>query len=125
MELELGLALPSSDLMMEKSTFCKKRRFDEVLDENTVTLPLFMQREEDSDSDRGFERSSEELNFNSSCICIRRSSLIMRCITEEEDGGYNSYKVTYEDEEGDWMLVGDVPWEAFIKSAKRLKIITC
>lgn len=67
MELELGLALPSSDLMMEKSNFCKKRRFDEVLDENTVTLPLFMQPEEDgdgsSDSDRGFERSSEEFNL--------------------------------------------------------------
>lgn len=29
---------------------------------------------------------------------------------EEEDGECN-YKVTYEDEEGDWMLVGDVPWE--------------
>lgn len=67
MELELGLALPSSDLMMEKSNFCKKRLFDEVLDENTVTLPLFMQPEEDgygsSDSDRGFEPSSEEFNL--------------------------------------------------------------
>ncbi|XP_042442446.1 auxin-responsive protein IAA20-like [Zingiber officinale] len=166
MELELGLALPSSDLMMEKSTFCKKRRFDEVLDENTVTLPLFMQREEDSDSDRGFERSSEELNFGGGRVIVgwppvklsrRRTScvkvnmegiaigrkvdlslhdsyqaLFLTLYTmfpkkqhEEEDGGYNSYKVTYEDEEGDWMLVGDVPWEAFIKSAKRLKIITC
>ncbi|OAY64285.1 Auxin-responsive protein IAA20 [Ananas comosus] len=32
------------------------------------------------------------------------------------------YVVTYEDGDGDWMLVGDVPWEAFIRSVKRLKI---
>ncbi|KAI4976866.1 hypothetical protein ZWY2020_050473 [Hordeum vulgare] len=33
------------------------------------------------------------------------------------------YAVTYEDGDGDWMLVGDVPWEEFSKSAKRLKIL--
>ncbi|KAF0901582.1 hypothetical protein E2562_003554 [Oryza meyeriana var. granulata] len=33
------------------------------------------------------------------------------------------YAVTFEDGEGDWMLVGDVPWEAFSKSVKRLKIL--
>lgn len=33
------------------------------------------------------------------------------------------YAVTYEDGDGDWMLVGDVPWEAFAKSVKRLKIL--
>ncbi|KAM3195102.1 hypothetical protein ACQJBY_071265 [Aegilops geniculata] len=33
------------------------------------------------------------------------------------------YAVTYEDGDGDWMLVGDVPWEEFSKSAKRLNIL--
>uniref|UniRef100_M8B622 Auxin-responsive protein n=1 Tax=Aegilops tauschii TaxID=37682 RepID=M8B622_AEGTA len=33
------------------------------------------------------------------------------------------YAVTYEDGDGDWMLVRDVPWEEFSKSAKRLKIL--
>ncbi|KAL6606134.1 hypothetical protein ACP70R_041787 [Stipagrostis hirtigluma subsp. patula] len=33
------------------------------------------------------------------------------------------YVVTYEDGDGDWLLVGDVPWEAFAKSVKRLKIL--
>ncbi|NP_001399089.1 Auxin-responsive protein IAA20 isoform 2 [Zea mays] len=34
------------------------------------------------------------------------------------------YVVTYEDGEGDWLLVGDdVPWEVFVKSVKRLKIL--
>lgn len=31
--------------------------------------------------------------------------------------------LTYEDKDGDWMLVGDVPWEMFIESCKRLKIM--
>ncbi|XP_015938212.1 auxin-induced protein AUX22-like [Arachis duranensis] len=29
----------------------------------------------------------------------------------------------YEDKEGDWMLVGDVPWEMFMESCKRLRIM--
>ncbi|XP_073065316.1 auxin-responsive protein IAA9-like [Primulina eburnea] len=33
------------------------------------------------------------------------------------------YVLTYEDKDGDWMLVGDVPWEMFIISCKRLKIM--
>eukprot|EP00262_Sarcandra_glabra_P022508 TRINITY_DN9993_c0_g1_i1.p1 TRINITY_DN9993_c0_g1~~TRINITY_DN9993_c0_g1_i1.p1 ORF type:complete len:214 (+),score=23.41 TRINITY_DN9993_c0_g1_i1:63-704(+) len=32
------------------------------------------------------------------------------------------YTLTYQDKEGDWLLVGDVPWEAFIHSVQRLKI---
>ncbi|KDP40273.1 hypothetical protein JCGZ_02271 [Jatropha curcas] len=30
---------------------------------------------------------------------------------------------TYEDKDGDWMLVGDVPWEMFMSSCKRLRIM--
>ncbi|GAB2220105.1 hypothetical protein Drorol1_Dr00007748 [Drosera rotundifolia] len=30
---------------------------------------------------------------------------------------------TYEDKDGDWMLVGDVPWEMFVDSCKRLRIM--
>ncbi|KAJ7951838.1 Auxin-responsive protein [Quillaja saponaria] len=29
----------------------------------------------------------------------------------------------YEDKDGDWMLVGDVPWEMFMESCKRLRIM--
>ncbi|KAD4889289.1 hypothetical protein E3N88_21362 [Mikania micrantha] len=31
--------------------------------------------------------------------------------------------LTYEDKDGDWMLVGDVPWGMFIDSCKRLRIM--
>ncbi|XP_035817261.1 auxin-responsive protein IAA17 isoform X2 [Zea mays] len=33
------------------------------------------------------------------------------------------YVLTYEDKDGDWMLVGDVPWEMFAGSCRRLRIM--
>ncbi|GER29721.1 auxin-responsive protein [Striga asiatica] len=42
-----------------------------------------------------------------------------------ESEGYNGseFAPTYEDKDGDWMLVGDVPWEMFVISCKRLRIM--
>ncbi|KFK42794.1 hypothetical protein AALP_AA1G039800 [Arabis alpina] len=37
--------------------------------------------------------------------------------------GSSDFVLTYEDKEGDWMLVGDVPWRMFITSVKRLRIM--
>ncbi|KAE8700636.1 Auxin-responsive protein IAA16 [Hibiscus syriacus] len=33
------------------------------------------------------------------------------------------YVSTYEDKDGDWMLVGDVPWPMFVESCKRLRLM--
>ncbi|KAK4428063.1 Auxin-responsive protein IAA16 [Sesamum alatum] len=33
------------------------------------------------------------------------------------------YMPTYEDKDGDWMLVGDVPWKMFVESCKRLRLM--
>ncbi|MBA0560141.1 hypothetical protein Golob_017057 [Gossypium lobatum] len=36
---------------------------------------------------------------------------------------FEEYHVlTYEDKEGDWMMVGDVPWQMFLSVVRRLKI---
>ncbi|KAL7198696.1 hypothetical protein ACSBR2_021073 [Camellia fascicularis] len=35
----------------------------------------------------------------------------------------SDYVPTYEDIDGDWMLLGDVPWEMFMNSCKRLRIM--
>ncbi|RRT59842.1 hypothetical protein B296_00014929 [Ensete ventricosum] len=35
----------------------------------------------------------------------------------------SEYAITYEDKDGDLMLVGDVPWEMFTSSCKKLRII--
>ncbi|KAK4413890.1 Auxin-responsive protein IAA14 [Sesamum alatum] len=33
------------------------------------------------------------------------------------------YVPTYEDRDGDWMLVGDVPWKMFVESCKRMRLM--
>ncbi|KAF5743850.1 hypothetical protein HS088_TW08G00438 [Tripterygium wilfordii] len=46
-------------------------------------------------------------------------------IWAEVDCGYNleqCHVLTYEDKEGDWLMVGDVPWEMFLSAVRRLKI---
>ncbi|GMI65220.1 indoleacetic acid-induced protein 16 [Hibiscus trionum] len=35
----------------------------------------------------------------------------------------SEYVPTYEDKDGDWMLVGDVPWGMFVDSCKRVRIM--
>ncbi|GLT95167.1 hypothetical protein SLE2022_128640 [Rubroshorea leprosula] len=42
-----------------------------------------------------------------------------------EREGYNGseFVLAYEDKDGDWMLAGDVPWNMFISSCKRLRIM--
>ncbi|KAL2486697.1 Auxin-responsive protein IAA20 [Abeliophyllum distichum] len=41
---------------------------------------------------------------------------------EESDLEKCQYVLTYQDHEGDWLMVGDVPWEMFLSAVKRLKI---
>ncbi|XP_021290455.1 auxin-induced protein 22B-like [Herrania umbratica] len=43
--------------------------------------------------------------------------------SEREGYKGSDYAPTYEDKDGDWMLVGDVPWDMFITSCKRLRIM--
>ncbi|XP_009389389.2 auxin-responsive protein IAA17 [Musa acuminata AAA Group] len=49
--------------------------------------------------------------------------------TKTEGGGAmdllrgSEYVLTYEDKDGDWMLVGDVPWNMFTDSCRRLRIM--
>ncbi|CAG7909031.1 hypothetical protein BRARA_J00231 [Brassica rapa] len=37
--------------------------------------------------------------------------------------GSSEYIITYQDKDGDWMLVGDVPWLMFLGCVKRLRIM--
>ncbi|KAE8701434.1 Auxin-induced protein 22E [Hibiscus syriacus] len=49
--------------------------------------------------------------------------LTIGAYTEREGYNGSEYAPTYEDKDGDWMLVGDVPWEMFISSCMRLRIM--
>ncbi|RWR80957.1 auxin-responsive protein IAA4-like protein [Cinnamomum micranthum f. kanehirae] len=53
---------------------------------------------------------------------------MFKCFTigdfsEREGYKGSEYVPTYEDKDGDWMLVGDVPWDMFMSSCKRLRIM--
>ncbi|XP_058086364.1 auxin-induced protein 22D-like [Magnolia sinica] len=50
-------------------------------------------------------------------------SMFKSFTTEREGCKGSDYAPTYEDKDGDWMLVGDVPWDMFISSCKRLRIM--
>ncbi|PWA80715.1 PB1 domain, AUX/IAA protein [Artemisia annua] len=41
----------------------------------------------------------------------------------EKEGYKSEFAPTYEDKDGDWMLVGDVPFDMFLTSCKRLRIM--
>ncbi|KAJ9568370.1 hypothetical protein OSB04_004336 [Centaurea solstitialis] len=45
---------------------------------------------------------------------------IGEAMKEESENG--EYVAIYEDKDGDWMLVGDVPWQMFVETCKRLRI---
>nr|XP_018453392.1 PREDICTED: auxin-responsive protein IAA15-like [Raphanus sativus] len=46
---------------------------------------------------------------------------ICKVTTELEKNG--EFMATYEDKDGDWMLVGDVPWMMFVESCKRMRLM--
>ncbi|BAT98491.1 auxin-responsive protein IAA27-like [Vigna umbellata] len=50
-----------------------------------------------------------------------KEGLSERAFKDLIDG--SEYVLTYEDKDGDWMLVGDVPWEMFTESCKKLRIM--
>ncbi|PSS17898.1 Auxin-responsive protein [Actinidia chinensis var. chinensis] len=54
------------------------------------------------------------------CFTIR-DYLNERTINDPVNG--SEYVPAYEDKDGDWMLVGDVPWKMFVESCKRLRLM--
>ncbi|CAL5195549.1 unnamed protein product [Lathyrus oleraceus] len=61
----------------------------------------------DSSCDDGINKKQEEENKD-----MMKGSLI----------GSGEYSLVYEDNEGDKMLVGDVPWDMFVSTVKRLRV---
>ncbi|GMI98937.1 indole-3-acetic acid inducible 20 [Hibiscus trionum] len=76
-------------------------------------------------------RKLDLLAHHNYCDLIRTLQLMFNTniiwAEAEVDGDeYEKYHVlTYEDKEGDWMMVGDVPWEMFLSAVRRLKISKC
>lgn len=70
----------------------------------------------------------DEMFKSEAAVCTRRSKVgehVVIDLTRQPlillDGS-SDFVLTYEDKEGDWMLVGDVPWKMFLSSVMRLRI---
>uniref|UniRef100_K3ZUG7 Auxin-responsive protein n=3 Tax=Setaria TaxID=4554 RepID=K3ZUG7_SETIT len=50
-------------------------------------------------------------------------ALFTKSFAAAEGGGDHQHALAYEDKDGDLMLVGDVPWDMFISSCKKLRIM--
>ncbi|CAL9175296.1 auxin-responsive protein IAA4-like [Musa acuminata AAA Group] len=65
---------------------------------------------------RGYKELREALEDMFGCFSLGEASGAEGCTGSE-------HAMAYEDKDGDLMLVGDVPWEMFISSCKRLRIM--
>lgn len=63
-----------------------------------------------------FLKSIPTINF----ICVEKEQARQPPKLLDES---SEFVLTYEDKEGDWMLVGDVPWGMFLCTVKRLRIM--
>ncbi|TYH08792.1 hypothetical protein ES288_A07G045000v1 [Gossypium darwinii] len=51
------------------------------------------------------------------------TTTLMRMFDISDENGQKSFKLTYLDREGDWLLAEDVRWRNFIRSLKYIKLI--
>ncbi|KAM0923117.1 hypothetical protein ACQ4PT_005691 [Festuca glaucescens] len=56
------------------------------------------------------------------CLAVVRGDGELGCRLLDAGTGAE-YVPTYEDRDGDWMLVGDVPWKMFVESCKRIRLM--
>lgn len=66
-----------------------------------------------------YEQLLRALETMFSCLTIR-NHLNERKLMDTGNG--IEYMPTYEDRDGDWMLLGDVPWKMFVESCKRIRL---
>uniref|UniRef100_A0A453SA64 Auxin-responsive protein n=1 Tax=Aegilops tauschii subsp. strangulata TaxID=200361 RepID=A0A453SA64_AEGTS len=55
------------------------------------------------------------------CLAVRGEGELGSRLVDAATGA--EYVPTYEDRDGDWMLVGDVPWKMFVESCKRIRLM--
>ncbi|PWA53393.1 Aux/IAA-ARF-dimerization [Artemisia annua] len=60
------------------------------------------------------------------CKTIRRNVAARIPVNEKMTDDHvnrSEHVPTYEDKDGDWMLVGDVPWKMFVETCKRIRLM--
>ncbi|XAR69383.1 hypothetical protein NMG60_11000933 [Bertholletia excelsa] len=62
------------------------------------------------------------LRLHHSYQTLTNTLITMFAKYQRPDRNGGSYRLTYQDKDGDWLLAGDVPWQTFIESVCRLEI---
>ncbi|CAH2038973.1 unnamed protein product [Thlaspi arvense] len=77
------------------------------------------------DSYQGLAKTLEHMFFQipSSVANTQGCRTIKETNASELLDGSSEYIITYQDKDEDWMLVGDVPWQMFLGSVKRMRIM--
>ncbi|ESW22679.1 hypothetical protein PHAVU_005G173000 [Phaseolus vulgaris] len=78
-------------------------------------------RKVDLEMYESYEDLMRELESMFCGLAIRNHLMNERKLMESVNG--IEYMPTYEDKDGDWMLVGDVPWKMFVESCKRIRLV--
>lgn len=78
-------------------------------------------RKVDLETHGSYEQLLRALQDLFSCLTIRYSLEGRKIIVDSVNGV--EYVPTYEDRDGDWMMVGDVPWKMFVESCRRLRLM--
>lgn len=64
-----------------------------------------------------------DLRLYRSYQTLTRSLITMFTKYQQIDKDSAHYTLLYQDNEGDWLLAGDVPWQTFIESVQRMEIL--
>ncbi|KAF6996917.1 hypothetical protein CFC21_013192 [Triticum aestivum] len=67
---------------------------------------------------QGFLEAQKDLSFDESGVRGAEEKIFSGLLD-----GTGEYALVYEDDEGDRMLVGDIPWSVFVSTAKRLRVM--
>ncbi|KAJ3672450.1 hypothetical protein LUZ60_007171 [Juncus effusus] len=143
---ELKLALPGSDIQ-ETETLVSKSNKRSITDSNERSTkaqvvgwpPVRAQRMNSFRSKRN-EVITEEKNGVFVKVSMDRARFLrkidlkvihgykelrvaLEAMFKCSSSGGNEYAIAYEDKDGDLMLVGDVPWEMFVCSCNKLRIM--
>lgn len=78
-------------------------------------------RKVDLETFSSYHQLLDSLETMFTCLAIR-NVLNEKKLVDTANG--TEYVATYEDKDGDWMLVGDVPWKMFVESCKKMRLMT-
>ncbi|KAK4267493.1 hypothetical protein QN277_024266 [Acacia crassicarpa] len=79
-------------------------------------------RKVDLEMYQSYDQLLSSLETMFTCLTIWNDLNQKNCERGKNNNG-GEYVPTYEDKDGDWMMVGDVPWNMFVESCKRIRLM--